>query len=186
MPQGAFGFLFFHDSNADDYGLVRFVNRSIRAGLDILADRIHKFHAGGDPAERCIFSVKFSIIRVHDKELRARGVHCLFGADEGGFAQSCHGKDAARMRKVVFNAIIGKFAGNGIRRAARPVAVRVAALDHKAGDDAMERESIVKAFFRKLDKILYRDRCDRFVQRDRDDAVAFYCCLLYTSDAADD
>ena len=84
------------------------------------------------------------------------------------------------MRQVVFDSVVRKFAGDAdpvaffVGVAACAIAVRVAALNHKAGYDAVERKSVIKAFIRKRDKVLDGNRSHRLVQRDRNDAVSLH------------
>ena len=49
------------------------------------------------------------------------------------------------MGNRVLNAVGGKFTGNGVRRSAHAGAFRVPALNHKAVDDPVEGQSVVKA-----------------------------------------
>ena len=51
--------------------------------------------------------------------------------------------------------------GDMIAGAARPVAARVAALNHKAVDDAVKDQSVIEAFLHEINKILCGNR--RFI-----------------------
>ena len=81
----------------------------------------------------------------HDEELAARAVgdHC-----------ACHGENAQRVLEIVLEAVGGKFALDLVTGAARAVAVRVAALDHKTGDNAVKHHTIVKAGIRQRDEVV--------------------------------
>ena len=74
---------------------------------------------------------------MHDEELGACGVW-HHGAG--------HGKHARSMSQVVFEAILSKFAADGVSRAAHAGAVRTSALDHEAFDNTVEDDSVVEAF----------------------------------------
>ena len=76
-------------------------------------------------------------ILMHDEELAARAVVRA--------ALSCPGDNAAGVLQLVIKAVCRKFALDAVAGAAGAVAIGVAALDHKAGDDAVEGEAVVEA-----------------------------------------
>ena len=47
--------------------------------------------------------------------------------------------------------------GNRVAGAARPVALRIAALNHKAVNDTVEDQSVIEALFHEVDEVLRRD-----------------------------
>lgn len=86
---------------------------------------------------------------MHDEKLARRAL---------GKAFVCHSDHPAYIaaflieRRVQFDFIRQVFTVPGL--AARAIAFRVAALNHKTADDAVEYQAIVKAFFGELDEIL--------------------------------
>ena len=75
------------------------------------------------------------------------------------------------MRQVIFHAVGGKFALDGILRAAGAVAVGVAALHHEPGDDAVEGQAVVKPIIGQIHEVLDGDGGDVAVQLHGDGAV---------------
>lgn len=60
------------------------------------------------------------------------------------------------MLQIVGEAVFGKFSFDAIARTTRTVSVRIAALDHKAFDNAVKDQAVIKFFFDKADKVAYR------------------------------
>ena len=102
---------------------------------------------------------------MHDEELAA----CAVGVHAAG-----HADDAADVLDGVVDAVGGKLALDVPAGAAGAVAQRAAALDHKAGDHAVEGQAVVKALADQLLEILTGDRSGFFVQLDIDDAAVFH------------
>ena len=50
-----------------------------------------------------------------------------------------------RMGQIVLEAVVGKLALDAVARAAHAVAVGAASLDHKALDDPVEDQAVIKA-----------------------------------------
>ena len=71
-------------------------------------------------------------------------------------------------------AVSGKLALDVPARATGAGAQRAAALDHKAGDDTVEGQAVVKAFLDQLFEILTGDGGNFLVQLDVDDAAVFH------------
>ena len=88
---------------------------------------------------------------VHDKELASGRVR-IHG--------SCHGENTWCMLQVVFETVLRELTLDAVSRATHTGSVRASALDHKAVDDTMEDQTIIKSFFYKTDKIVYGIRCD--------------------------
>ena len=65
-----------------------------------------------------------------------------------------HRKNTLGMLEVIGEAVLGKFALDMIAGAAGTGAVRTAALQHKAPDDPMEGQTIVKALLDEADKVV--------------------------------
>lgn len=68
------------------------------------------------------------------------------------------------MAKVVFEAVLGELTRNRVARAAHAGAVRTAALDHKAVDDAMEDQAIIEALLYEADEVVDGVRSDPRVE----------------------
>ena len=69
-----------------------------------------------------------------------------------------HRDHAALVFQRVPDAVGGEFAADLIPRPAATRAGRVAALNHKAADDAVKNQSVIKAAARELDEIRHRFR----------------------------
>ena len=104
-------------------------------------------------------------ILMHDEELAAGAV---------GVHGACHADDAAGVLERIVHAVGGKLALDVPAGAAGAVAQRAAALDHEAGDHAVEGQAVVKALADQLLEILTGDRSGFFVQLDIDDAAVFH------------
>ena len=100
-----------------------------------LGDSVYNIHPFDDLAECGIGAVQVRSSLVHDEELGAGGVgsHC-----------PCHGQYTFGVSQAVGEAVLGELALDPVAGAAHACAVRSAALDHKAADDAVEDESVIK------------------------------------------
>ena len=78
------------------------------------------------------------------------------------------------MLKRVVHAVGGKLTLDVPAGATGAVAQRAAALDHKAGDDAVEGQAVVEALTDQLLEILTGDGGSFLVQLDVDDAAVFH------------
>ena len=120
--------------------------RLIREHIAVDAGDVHRgLRVVRDLAERGILPVEVRRVRDHDEELAAGAV---------GRHRARHGQHAQRMLEVVLVTVGGKFAVDLIARAAHAVALRAAALDHEAGDDAVENKAVVKAGVCQLDEVV--------------------------------
>jgi len=99
---------------------------------------------------------------MHDEELAAGAV---------GVHAAGHADDAAGVLDGVVDAVGSKLALDVPAGAADAVAQRAAALDHKAGDDAVEGQTVVEALTDQLLEILTGDGGSFLVQLDVDDAA---------------
>ena len=75
---------------------------------------------------------------------------------------------------LVVHAVSGKLALDVPARAAGAGAQRAAALDHKAGDDTVEGQAVIKALLDQLFEILTGDGGNFLIQLDVDDAAVFH------------
>src|SRR3989344_2202538 len=135
-------FYLFEVDRGDDHGLYGPIPCGCRGSLY----RLNYIEAGNYFAKHCVLSVEEGVVCHIDKKLAAVGVGPRVG----------HGDGAHRI------AIVGRnFVGKLVARAAGTpaclqgvvLAKRVAALDHKARDDAVELGAIVKARSRELGKV---------------------------------
>ena len=85
---------------------------------------------------------------MHDEELAAGRV---------GIHRAGHADDAAGVLDGVGNAVLQEFALDVPAGAAHAGALRVAALNHKARDDAVEGQAVVEALLDELLKVLAGD-----------------------------
>ena len=102
---------------------------------------------------------------MHDEELAARGVRRH---------RARHGQHAAAVLQLVFEAVGGELASDGVARSADALSLRVAALDHKAGDDAVKDHAVIKAFFAQGDEVVDRIRRDLGVELRLHDLAVFH------------
>lgn len=111
-------------------------------------DFVHRFHSLHHGAESGVIPVEKFPVRVHDEELRAGGI---------GHLRPRHRQDAALMGNIVrLKAVVRKFALNVISGTARSRAFGIAALDHKARDDAVKDKPVIKTFLYEGQKIFDR------------------------------
>ena len=100
-------------------------------------------------AEGSVVAVQMGGILMHDKELAAGGV---------GVHGAGHADDAAGVLDGVVPAVVSKLALDVPAGAAHAGALGAAALDHKAGDDPMEDQTVIKALAHQLQKVLHGQR----------------------------
>ena len=108
-------------------------------------DGVHHFDAFGNLAEGGVLAVQVGGNLVHDEELAAGGV----GSHGAG-----HGQHAAVMLEVILEVIGGELTLDGVAGAAGAGALGAAALDHKAGDDAVEGQTVVVTLLNQGDKVV--------------------------------
>ena len=114
-------------------------------------DLIHNFNTLDELSEGGILSVKMGRILVHHEKLTSGGI---------GSHGTRHGEYTAVVLEVIFKAIGGKFTLYAVARTADAYALGVASLDHKAGNDAVENNTVIKAFFNKGNKIVNGIGCN--------------------------
>ena len=78
------------------------------------------------------------------------------------------------MQQVVLEAVVGELAADLVARAAHAGAVRVAALDHEARDNAVEDGAVIEALLREGNKVADGVRRNLGVQFGADDAAVFH------------
>ena len=151
-----------HGDGLHHLGLFGLVGHHV-AGL--IGDAVHHVHAVHDAAEGGVLPIQMGGVLVHDEELAAGRVHGLCAG---------HAEDAAGVAKVVADAVGGELALDAVAGAAHAGAVRAAALDHKAFDDAVEDQSVIVAFLDQADKIVYRIWCDLRIELCLHDIAIFH------------
>ena len=109
------------------------------------ADVIDGLNALDDLAEGGILPVQMGGVLMHDKELAAGGV--------GGHGAG-HGENAAVVLEVVGKTVGRELALDAVAGAAGADALGVAALDHKAGDHAVEDQPVIEALLHQGDEIV--------------------------------
>src|SRR5699024_3516323 len=110
------------------------------------SDCVYHIHAFDHFAESSVSAVQMRRSFVHDEELGTCGVR---------IHSPCHGQNAFRVSQVVGQeTILSEFARNGVARAADSGTLRVAALDHKAADHAVEDQAVIESFLNEAYKIV--------------------------------
>ena len=132
--------LFLNDANGLHHLiLVRAVAcPAVGAGGSNAIDNIHTVY---DMAEGGVLSVKELAVGMHDKELAA-GTVGIHGAG--------HADDPSLVADGVVDAVLGELALDGPAGAAHAGPLRIAALDHEAGDDPVEDGAVIKLCVDKL------------------------------------
>ena len=102
---------------------------------------------------------------MHDKELAAGGV--------GGHGAR-HRQNTAGMRQSVLEPVGGELAADAVAGAAHADALGVAALDHEAGDDAVENHAVIEALLDKGDEVVDSVRGGLGVELRLHDAAVFH------------
>ena len=118
-----------------------------------------------DLAEPSILAVEMRRVLVHDKKLAAGRV---------GTLRARHRQHAARMLERIVHAVCLEFPLDAVAGVAVPLAERTAALEHEAGNDAVEDQAVVKAFFDERNKIVDGIGCDIGIQLGGDHAAVFH------------
>ena len=106
-------------------------------------------------AKCSILAIQMRSILVHDEELAAGRV---------GVHSAGHADHAAGVLDGVVHAVLQELALDVPAGAAHAGALRVAALNHKAGDNAVEGQAVVEALLDELLKVLAGDGCCGSIQ----------------------
>ena len=107
---------------------------------------------------------------MHDEELAAGGIghHC-----------ARHRQDAASMLEIVGNAVHFELALDRVAGAAYADALGVAALDHKAANDAVEDNAVIKLILYQRDKVVDRVGCNLGIKLGLYDIAVFHFDCYY-------
>ena len=151
-----------HGDFGDDLVLFGLVGHHV-AGL--IGDAVHHVHAVHDAAEGGVLPIQMGGVLVHDEELAAGRVHGLCAG---------HAEDAAGVAKVVADAVGGELTLDAVAGAAHAGAVGAAALDHEAGDDAVEDQTVVEAGVGQGDEVIHALGCDVGIQLAGDDVAVLH------------
>ena len=136
----------------------------IAVGLDG-GDGVHHVHAGGHLAEGGVLTVQVLGVGVHDEELAARGV---------GGGGTRHAENAPFVLQVVFDAVEEELALDAVAGAAHTGAFGTAALDHEAGNDSVEDQTVIKMVIAQIDEVANALGRLVGVQLALDDAAVFH------------
>ena len=136
----------------------------IAVGLDG-GDGVHHIHTGGHLAEGGVLTVQVLGVGVHDEELAARGV---------GGGGTRHAENAPLVLQVVLDAVEEELALDAVAGAAHTGAFGTATLDHEAGNDSVEDQTVIKMAVAQVDEVA--DTLGRLVgiQLALDDAAVFH------------
>lgn len=105
---------------------------------------VDNLHSRNDFAESGIIAIEESIVFIANEELAACAVRILGPR---------HRNHPSFMREIIFDAVTFKFAFDRIIRSARANTIGIAALNHKAFNNPMENQAIVKALVDQIDEI---------------------------------
>ena len=109
-------------------------------------DLVDNLDALGNSAECRILAVEVGCILVHDEELAGGRV---------GIKCSRHGDNSALVLDRVVVTVCTELADDVLLRAAHTVTEGIAALDHKAGDNSVEGETVVEALLNEIFEVFY-------------------------------
>ena len=159
-----FGELYAEGVDGDGLHLLFLAGLVVHHVAGSACDAVNDFHTFGYAAERCVLTVQMGCVFVHDEELAACGV---------GSHGTCHGQNAAGVLQVVDEAVHLKFALDGVAGTAEAFAHGVAALNHEAGDDTVENDTVVEALVDQRDEVVDGVGSDFGVQLSLADAAVF-------------
>ena len=129
------------------------------------ADLVDFLDTLNDLAEGCVLAVEVRGVLVHDEELAARGI---------GSHGACHGEHAAAVEQGIVKAVCLELAADAVAGAAGADALGVAALDHKAGDDAVENKPVIEAALYKGDEVVDGVGSDLGIKLSLHDCTVFH------------
>ena len=115
------------------------VHRTVIVVCLAFGDSVHNIHSLYDLSERSIIPVQVRRRLMHDEEL---------GTGRIRIVGTCHRKYARRvLQRVILIAIAPELSLDGISGTAHAGSLRISALDHESGDDAVEDQSVIEALF---------------------------------------
>ena len=150
--------------HGDGGNLLLHLGTVVAVGLDG-GDGVHHVHAGGHLAEGGVLTVQVLGVGVHDEELAARGV---------GGGGTRHAENAPFVLQVVFDAVEEELALDAVAGAAHTGAFGTAALDHEAGNDSVEDQTVIKMVIAQIDEVANALGRLVGVQLALDDAAVFH------------
>ena len=150
--------------HGDGGDLLLHLGTVVAVGLDG-GDGVHHVHTGGHLAEGGVLTVQMLGVGVHNEELAARRV---------GGGGTRHAENAPLVLQVVLDAVEEELALDAVAGAAHAGAFGTAALDHEAGNDSVEDQTVIKMVAAQVDEVA--DALGRFVgvQLALDDAAVFH------------
>ena len=122
-------------------------------------------HTIGDIAEACILTIQEVAVFMHDEELAAAGV---------GILSAGHGEHTAIVMQTIGNAVCHEFTLDAVAGATHAGAVGAAALDHEAGNNAVENEAVVIALVCKRNEVINAFGSDFGIELANDLAAVFH------------
>ena len=144
------------------------LHRTVIAAGAGSCDGIHHFHAGSDLAKGSILAIQVLGILMHNEELATGGV----GAGGTGHAQN-----APLVTQFVLEAVKEKLALDAVAGAAHTGAIGTAALDHKAGDDPVEDQSVIVIMICQINEVVHALGCLIGIQFALNDTTVFHSDL---------
>ena len=109
-------------------------------------DGVGGLHALNDLAKGGVAAVQVGGLVHHDEELAAGGI---------GVHGPGHGQHPPVVGQVILESILGELPLDGVARTAHAGALGTAALDHKAGDAAVEDQAVVKALLDQGNEVVH-------------------------------
>ena len=129
--------------HGDGGNLLLHLGTVIAVGLDG-GDGVHHVHTGSHLAEGGVLAVQVLGVGVHDEELAARGV---------GGGGTRHAENAPLVLQVVLDAVEEELALDAVAGAAHTGAFGTAALNHEAGNDSVEDQTVIKMVAAQVDEV---------------------------------
>ena len=151
-----------HGDGLHHLGLLGLVGHHVPG---LVGDAVHHVHAVHHAAEGGVLPIQMGRVLVHDKELAAGAVHGLCPG---------HAQHTAGVAQVVLHTVGGELALDAVPRAAHAGSVGAAALDHKAGDDAVEDQAVIEPGVCQSDKVVHALGRDVGIQLGNDLAAVLH------------
>ena len=126
---------------------------------------IDRFDAFDHLAEGCILAVQMRCDVMHDKELAACGIW---------IHRSRHGQNATVMLQLILKPVGPELSADAVAGSADADALRISALDHESGNDAVEDQAVIEALFHQGDKVVHRVRSNLRIEFRLDDIAVFH------------